>query len=60
MKDASDPQLLLELQLWRERHQILYQMFLDLTDNVEELKARLEVLSRSSDGGHHTRQQDYP
>lgn len=60
MKEPSDPQLLLELQLWRERHQILYQMLLDLTADVEQLKDRLEILSRSSDGVHHTRQQDYP
>jgi len=35
-----------EAQLWRERHQILYQLVLDLVDELEQLKLRLEQLEQ--------------
>lgn len=37
-----------EVQIWRERHQILYQLLLDLMDEVEQLKARLELLEKAA------------
>ena len=36
-----------EAQIWRERHQILYQFVLDLVEEMEQLKLRLELLEQA-------------
>ncbi len=36
-----------EAQIWRERHQILYQLVLDLVEEMEQLKLRLEQLEQA-------------
>lgn len=35
-----------DLDIWRERHQILYQLVLDIVEEVEAIKDRMEALEQ--------------
>lgn len=41
---VEDPVTRRELDLMRERHQILYQMILDVSEEIDSLRERLNVL----------------
>lgn len=41
---VEDPVSRRELELMRERHQILYQMILDVSEEIDSLRERLNVL----------------